>query len=230
MLHKSYISTVEIYSEEWHKFRKGRLTSSSISPLMSAKPLTEGAMSYIYQKAGEFVTGRTGAEEAAPIENENTVHGILCEEEALRIFAQTKGIKFLVTQKLISPPGSRFSSTPDGLWIIDSSVYEEDCYNVATVEVKCPLQFHTFLPLFACNTPAEVKKEDVKYYWQVVDQMSVCCASVGYFVVYHPYFQAGKNMKIVEFKKTDLWEDFKKLEQRKKEAVLKMMELIAQFV
>ena len=229
MLHKSCISNIEIYSPEWNAVRLGRLTSSRISVLMGEKALSIGAMSYIHQKAGEFITGQTLAEDEGPIEDENTVWGLQTEPEALNRFGVAKKIKYLVTQKVIFQPGGRTSSTPDALWIIDSSVLKEDCYNVATVEVKCPRKYHRFFPLYAIKTPAELKKSYSGYFWQVIDQMSTCSAAIGYFVCYHPLFPAGKNMNIIEFRKIDLWDEFALLEKRKEQAVQKLLEIVNSF-
>jgi hypothetical protein len=218
MLHKSFISDIKIYTDEWQAIRLGRLTSSRIHVLMADKSLTEGAMSYIYQKAGEAITGQTTEEDTDVVEDENTAWGVLNEPEALQKFGIYMGIKYLITQKIIFDPRGRTSSTPDAIWVIDSSVLQEDCYNVATVEVKCPRKYHRFFPLFACNTPADLKAKYRPHFWQVIDQMSVCGAAIGYFVVYNPTFPAHKNMKVIEFQKVNLWDDFKKLEQRKREA------------
>jgi hypothetical protein len=219
MLHKSFISNIKIYSDEWHMIRSGRLTSSRIHVLMGEKALSQGAMSYIYQKAGEAITGHNTEGPDDEVEDENTAWGVQYEPEALNKFGLTMGLKYLVVQKVIFDPAGRSSSTPDGIWIIDSSVTQEDSYNVATIEVKCPRKYPRFFPLFSVNTPQELKVKNPAYFWQVIDQMSTCGAAVGYFVVYNPMFPAHKNLKIVEFKKIDLWEDFKKLEQRKKEAI-----------
>jgi len=206
--------------------RLGRLTSSKIHVLMGEKSLTQGAMSYIYQKAGEFITGQTTEEDTDVVEDENTAWGIMYEPEALNKFGVSMGIKYLITQKCIFDPNGRTSSTPDAIWILSSAVTQEDSYNVATVEVKCPRKYHRFFPLFSCSTPEELKAKYAPYFWQVIDQMSTCGAAIGYFVVYNPTFPAHKNMKVVEFQKIALWDDFKKLEQRKKEALHKLEEII----
>lgn len=226
MLHKSFISDIKIYSPEWNAVRSGRLTSSRIHVLLAEKNLTVGAMSYLYQKAGESITGHNTEDDDDIIEDENTAWGIMNEPLALNKFGLSRGIKYLVTQKVIYDPSGRTSSTPDALWIIDSSVFKEDCYNVATVEVKCPRKYPRFFPLFACNTPADLKLKNSSYYWQVIDQMSTCQAALGYFVVFNPTFPAHKNLKVIEFRKIDIWEDFRKLEQRKKEAVQILGEII----
>jgi hypothetical protein len=223
MLHKDHISKIQIYSEEWHQFRKGKFTSSRINCLMTDKEFAEGAMTYIYHKVGETITGHTTSEDDQ-IEDENTVWGIKYEPEAIAKFGNKLGIKFLATQKMITNPEGQFSSTPDAIWIrgISQNEYE---YNVRTVEVKCPRKYHKFIPFYMAKTPADIKKLSKVYYWQVVDQMHNCFSSVGYFVVYHPLFPEGSNMNIIEFKKMDLWEDFKLLEQRKKSAVAKFNEI-----
>ena len=229
MLHKSHISNIKIYSDEWRLFRAGKFTSSKIVELMAEKELSKGALTYIDQKVGEYIAGQPGEDENEIIEDEYTVWGGLYEPEALKVFANRMKIKYLVVQKLIHEPGSRFSSTPDGIHIINSSLIKEDCYNVATVEVKCPKKYPRFLELYRCKTPLDLKKVEKKYFCQVIDQMDNCHASVGYFACYHPLFPAEKNMNIIEFKKIDLWEDFAKLQQRKASALEKFNEILAEF-
>lgn len=231
MLHKSWISNIQIYTEQWDEIRRGRFTSSRIIAILSEKKeLGEGAMTYIYQKAGEKVTGRTLADENEEIiEDENTAWGLENEVAALNLFGVVMKIKYLVVQKIIFDPNGNESSTPDALWIVDSSVIKEDCYNVATVEVKCPRKYHKFFPLYDCDTPEKLRKHEKKYYFQVLDQMLVCGASIGYFVCYHPLFPPGKNIRIIKFNKLELWDDFRFLEHRKKLALEKYREIIQDF-
>lgn len=230
MLHKSWISDIQIYTEKWDEIRKGKFTSSRIHAIMGDKPLLPGAMTYIYQKAGEFVTKQTLADDSdVIIEDENTAWGLQYEPEALNFFGLIKNLKYLITQKIIFDPNGHASSTPDALWVMDTSVFKEDCYNVATVEVKCPRKYHKFFPLFECQTPEDLKKFNKNYFWQVVDQMTICQAAIGYFVCYHPLFPVPNNIRIIEFKKIDLWKDFILLEQRKTQAIEKMKELILRF-
>ena len=68
MLHKSAITNIEIYSPEWDKFRIGKFTSSKIVALMPEKGIGSGGMTYIYQKASEFLIGQTLAEDEAIVE------------------------------------------------------------------------------------------------------------------------------------------------------------------
>lgn len=229
MLHKNHISNISIYSDEWHQFRLGKLTSSRMSVIIGENEFSQGAMTYIYQKVGEEITGQSTADFDEQIEDENTTWGLQYENEALSKIKEIKKIDFLATQKLISNPDGRFSSTPDAIWI-HSLCKNQDEYNVSTVEVKCPRKYHKFIPLYNCKTPAQLKSFNKNYYWQVLDQMDNCGSAVGYFGCYHPLFPQGKNIQIIEFKKIELWDDFKLLAQRKKSAVAKFEELRFEFM
>lgn len=230
MLHKSWISDIEIYSDRWNQERLGKFTSSKNHCLFTKKPLTADGVSYIHQKVGELLTGQSNCGEDDKIENEHTAWGVINEPLALREFAAVKGINYLVVGKMIHQPGSRFSSTPDALWVISSSITKEDHYNVASVEVKCPHKFNTFIPLYRCKTPADLKSENSNYYWQVLDQMDNCMASIGYFAVHHPLFPVGNNLRIIEFKQIDLWDDFAFLQQRKAQALEVFNQTVAEFL
>lgn len=230
MLHKSHISNIGIYTPEWDAARLGRFTSSKIHNLMAKNSYGEGFMSYVRQKASELITGRNIATEDDVLEDENTVWGLEQEPSALNVFGVMKGLKYLVVQKMIAAPGGRCSSTPDGLWIISSSVMKEDCYNVATVEVKCPRKYPRFLELYDCKTAQDVKKENKAHFWQVVDQMDNCNAALGYYVIYHPLFPPQKNIRIIEFNKINLWDDFILLQERKRMAIEKFSEIVSEFM
>ncbi len=229
MLHKNHISNIEIYSDAWHQFRIGKFTSSRMSVLIGDNEFSQGAMTYIYQKVGEELTGQTTAEMDDQIEDENTIWGLQYEPECLRRFQEIKKIEFLATQKLISNPDKRFSSTPDAIWVHNICLNQEE-YNVSTAEVKCPRKYHKFIPLYNCKTPAQLKAFNKNYYWQVLDQMDNCGSALGYFICFHPLFPEGKNIRVTEFRKIDLWDDFKLLAQRKKTAVAKFEELRFEFM
>lgn len=223
MLHIDHISNVQIYSEEWQLTRRGKFTSSRMFALMGEKSFTDGAMTYIYHKVGEDLTGHTTAEDEQ-FEDENTAWGNTYEPEALRLFQSIKKVQYLASQKLIHNPNKRYSSTPDAIWIHGVCQNQLE-YNVSTLEVKCPRKFHRFIPFQRAKTPADIKKLSKMFYWQTIDQMSNCGSAVGYFMVYHPQFPPAANHKIIEFRKMDLWDDFKLLATRKEEATRKFEEI-----
>lgn len=228
MLHVDHISNVQLYSDEWQLTRRGKFTSSRIFTLMGEKPFTDGAMTYIYHKVGEELTGHITAEDEQ-FEDENTAWGNTYEPEALRLFQNVKKVEYLASQKLIHNPNKRYSSTPDAIWIHGVCLNQVE-YNVSTLEVKCPRKFHKFIPLHRCKTPAELKKLSRMFYWQTMDQMLNCGSAVGYFMAYHPQFPPAANHRIIEFRKMELWDDFKLLTDRKEGACRKFDEVKAEML
>lgn len=224
MLKKSHITNIEIYSPEWHQHRIGRLTSSLIFNIMGEEGIGKGGMTYLTNKAGEIITGKSNEREFAF--DEDLEHGKLYEPEATEAFGKALGVKFLVTQKLIAEPEGRCSSTPDAIIVHGECLIDASEYSVSSAEGKCPRTYHGFIPLFLCETPADLYKISKKYYWQTIDQMHQCGAAVGYFFVYHPEFPPGSNLNVIVFKKMDLWEHFKLLSQRKKQAIQILDDLV----
>lgn len=196
MLDKENISKIKPMSEEWLVARRGKLTSSENHLLTSDKFLTTGCLSYLYRKVGELLTNVTSAGELC---NEQVIHGLMYEAEAIRKFAQVYGFKYVICQQLIALPGTKFGSTPDGIVVLNESLNEQ-MYNVRTVEVKCPFTYANFIGLALCKTPQDLKRENKEYYWQVLDQMDNCDCMHGYFIAYHPDFKAG-NFHVIEFRK-----------------------------
>ena len=220
MLNKSWITNIEVHSEEWYEGRLARFTASEFYRFMGEKPFTIGAISYIYDKVGEEATGMPQRDD---IKSEATNWGLENENANLQRFMQERGVKFLVTQKLIAEPKSRFGCTPDALITVREST-DKTAYEVETVEAKCNITYNKFIKLALCETPADVKKAEPIYYHQVLFQMDMCGALKGYLSLFHPLFRFG-GFKVIEFKKVELYEDFKLLTQRKKMAEEKYIEV-----
>lgn len=214
MLKKSHITNIEIYSPEWHKHRLGKATSSKMAAITAEDGFGKAATSYIYQKVGEVLTGQSNEKEIDF--DEDLDWGKHYEPEAIQAFGNAMGIEFLVTQKLISDPSGQFASTPDAIWVKNECILDDSEYNVSTAEGKCPRTYHRFIQFYLCKTPMDLYKVDKTYFWQTIDQMHQCGASVGYFFVYHPYFPEGSNLNIITFKQMELWDQFKLLADRKK--------------
>lgn len=228
MLKKSHITNVSIFSEDWQLLRRGKFTSSRIHCLMGEKGISDGGLTYIDQKLGEEMTGHCVSDDDE-LEDENTTWGNTHEPDALKRFHLENKVDFLVTQKMIHASNTRFSSTPDAIWVHGEASNQEE-YNVSTLEVKCPRKFHRFNKLYRCKTPSDLFKVSRIYYWQVLDQMDNCDSAVGYFGVYHPLYPVNCNWRQIQFKKIDLWDDFKKLRQRKSEAEQKLIEFKLHFL
>jgi hypothetical protein len=220
MLLKSRISNVSIHTDEWFANRLAKFTASDIHALMGEKPYQKEFMSYVYKKAGEELTGIAATDE---IDNIYTKWGLLHENEAIRKFGEKMGLSFVVTQKLITAPDSRFGCTPDFL-VVHAESADKTAYNVSTGEVKCPLTYNAFIGLCMCQTPEDVYKESRPYFWQVVCQMHLCDALKGYFIAYHPDFRVG-NLHVVEFRKVQMIPYFKLLAERLNMAEEKFIEI-----
>lgn len=219
MLKIEHISKIEIHTPEWRQARLAKFTSSMIHTIMGDKFLTKECVAYLYERVGEEITGlpcKTEVDVAA------TNWGLLHEGDALRKFAQFMEIEFLVTQCLVTEPGSRFGSTPDGLWVKQKY---GDAYDVETVEVKCYPSYPHYIECVLCDTPQELKKVDRKLYYQVLDQMLNCDCMKGYAVLYNPEFKNAGGFKTIQFRKLDLMEDFKELKTRKTLAEQKFNEI-----
>lgn len=218
MLKVEHISQIPIHSEEWKIARLAKFTSSMMFNLMGDKMLTDRGVAYLYEKVGEEMTGIPAKYE---VDTPETRHGLLYENEAIRKFGQIMGVEFLVTQKLITAPGTRFGSTPDALWV---KAKYGDQYDVETAEIKCYPSYAHFIECVLCDTPAQLKAVDKKLYFQVLDQMDNCDCLRGYAVLYHPDFKAG-GFKIIPFRKLEMKDEFKFLKERKKLAEEKFNEI-----
>lgn len=213
MLLKSQITNVVMHSDDWFSGRLAKFTSSEWHFLMGEKGIPDAGMNYIYRKVGEELTGLPCRKE---ITTDDTEHGQMYEPEGLKAFGVHMGVEFLVTQKLIKKLDSREGSSPDAIWVRSESA-DANGYNVFTGEIKCPTSYDKYIHLWNCKTPADLKKVNKAYYWQVMHQMRVCDALRGYFIVYQPFFRMGK-LNVIEFKKTELIEDFKMMNIRAQQA------------
>ena len=207
MLNKLHISKIEMHSDDWFQARLARFTASEIYSLMGDKK--PYGLPYIYRKVGEELSGLPARDE---IDVEATRHGLIHETEALKAFGDTRGVEFVAVQKFIGEPDSRFSASPDGL-IVHAESEDKLSYNVSPVEVKCPSNYANHVAMSLCNSPEELKKVNKNYYWQLIMQMYVCDSLFGYFVSYQPYFKSG-GLKVIEFRKALLREEFKLMKER----------------
>lgn len=218
MLNKDSISGIVMHSDAWFQNRLGKFTSSMIHTLMGKTPFTEGAMTYIMERVGEELSGEPAKKE---VDTDATRWGLLYENEAIKKFGLEMGLDFLIVQKLIIVPETRFSSTPDFLLVRKDY---GNSYDVSSGEVKCFPSYGHHIECALCDTPEKLKKADSKVYWQIIDQMDNCDCLTGYGVFYHPFMRAG-GFKVIEFKKINLLQDFKLLKERKNLAVSKFNEI-----
>lgn len=213
MLLKSKITNIEMLSDAWKQNRLTLFTSSKWHLLMGEKGLGIQGMSYIRSKVAEALTGMSSEQE---FETEWTIHGNMYENEGIQKVMALKGWEFVIIQKLIHEKGSKTSSTPD--FIVPTAESEDKtAYAVETGEIKC-FQGDSHIKCAVCSTPEELKEVNKQVYWQVIHQMKECDSLKGYAVFYNPYFKQG-GLRIIEFRKVNLINDFKLLVERERLAL-----------
>lgn len=207
------ISLDPLLNEKYDAAKLGKFTSSEFHYLMAEKGLGSAGKNYIYRKVGEYMTGMKCR---ADISTAATEHGLNYEREGLVKFGEKMGLQSLLVQRLILDD-ERCGGTPDGLIVLNESI-DQLSYTVQSCEIKCPLSFDGYIRLWKCKKPEDLKKEERAYYYQVLHQMYICDALVGFFICYHPFFKSGQ-MNIIEFRKINLIPEFKLINDRKNEAI-----------
>ncbi len=214
---KSKITDIPMYAGENYfdgflLSRLGKFTASKIYTCMRPKGLGDGGLTYIRSRIGEDLTGVSSEK---PVTTDAMMWGLKYEREALQRFGELKKLDYLIVQKVVCEPGSKFGCTPDGIWI-----YQEnpDGINITvrTVETKC-YQMDNHIACAICSTPEEIRQTDFEAYMQVIMQMDECKALVGYLVYYNPLFKQG-GFRVIEFNalKGIVAEDLILLTKRKK--------------
>lgn len=206
------------YAQMWKHERLARFTSSNIWKLMiGEKKFGDQGMGYIRSRVFEKLSGVSSEQEFS---NYSTIHGLVEEIHGLRLFVKEQQIleKMFHVQKLIYGEEIAYSTTPDGVWL-KSYVPEKDAYNASTVEIKC-LQAEKHIQMMECDSPADVKAAEKKFYYQVLDQMIVSGCPDGYLVFFHPSITGKGGYKSIQFKQSDLWEEVKEVKAKKKLALI----------
>jgi hypothetical protein len=193
-------------TEEQLKLRFGKFTGSSIYRLipegkraMSAEELAEekrnkgkrktidipfgdGAMTYIYEKVTEYLTGER--KEFKP--SIEMLRGIELEPEAKRYLEASKGIKIIEKDT---------ESDDSTAWSIDGWVDEFD----TGIEVYCPNSDNHLLYLL--GNQVDIKKNYPAKYWQMTFYAGKCNRDNWKFISYDPRFKKNENrMVMINFK------------------------------
>lgn len=180
---------------EWEEQRKGRPTSSSLSPIMMGKRVgdTKGCMTYIYEKAAEKL-GISKKRFSTPA----TRWGNANELKAIWRFEYDKDliVEDIGEEQLFWAIDGCFGGTPDG------RIIPNDFHSLpGVIEVKCP-DTKMFLQYYHLKTPKDVYRVSKDYYYQVYANMILTGAEVGYFLVYDPRIpNSEKHLHVIEFPK-----------------------------
>lgn len=164
MWDKTIEHIVEQGSEEWHKIREGKFTSSKINKLMGIKGLGEIGKNYSFELACELFQGRNVNDSFLSYDMQN---GIDTEPFAFDQFQLNKDFEFLEARKCgFFELNKDTGSSPDG--IISNG------YNL---EIKCPKPNKLFRLVY----DGVIDKE---YIDQVQHQMLCTGAENSYFFNY----------------------------------------------
>jgi hypothetical protein len=225
-------------SEDWENIRAGRFTASEIYKLMecgyrpmtpaelSARPkkgpgsrttrvpdmsaLSDGALTYIYQKVAETLTGRPKPSAYAyPL-----VYGKEMEPEAVEYFQEATGL--ICEEVGFQTWSDHAGGSPDRL-IGDKE----------GLEIKCPYDSTNQIHYLMLNDRFDLKNNHPNFYWQCVSNMLFTDRERWHFVTYDPRMQLEKHkMKHLQITYREVQEDINLLSAAIEGAITKKLEII----
>lgn len=190
-------------TDDWHLSRIGRFTSSEIHRLMKdvsremtdqelSDPgktknkttvvdlslLSDGAMTYVYEKVAEDLTGLPAK---AEVDSDATRWGKEWEPEARKMYERVFKVQVQEVGNIIID--KRTSGSPDGLIGDDGGV-----------EYKCPYIMSNHVKNLLIPNADDLKKEHPEWYWQIQDLLFITKRKWWDWVSFHPYFEGAKKM------------------------------------
>lgn len=170
---------------EWHHQRLGRFTASEIHKLMGERGgiTTETAQTYIREKVAEQLSGWWDEVTSKEME-----WGKQLEPDAREYYELAFGVKTGRADFIVADWCDDAGCTPDGLIMGQSK----------GIEIKCPWNPANHVSHMMIKTPADFKKTNKKYYWQVQMCMAVMGFDVWDFISYDPRFTGKHRMYVVE--------------------------------
>lgn len=200
-LHES--TSVIQRSEQWHKVRLGRFTSSEIWKIcefgkrdmtdeeLAQRPkgsrvtkiedhtiLTTNGNNYILDKVAEILTG----EQKQSVYSFPIQWGIEHEEIALNHFSEKMNVK--IETFGFQQFGNHCGGSPDGLFFLDDEKHG--------VEIKCPFSSSKQIQYLRMKSVSDLKDYYPEYYWQCVSLMLFFDIKTWHFVTYDPRMKSEK--------------------------------------
>lgn len=188
-----YYSDIEQNTTEWFLLKIGKFSASEFHKLCGVKGLTQGSLTYIEKKLGEFLSGTYDE-----VDSKSMAWGREHEPVAAKLYADALGVNLLQIGGITN---SRFQNTV----ISPDRISEVNFLNpeIFGVEIKCPMNLGNhacYVPLLDPKTKdkgALLKKINSDYYWQVQGSMLVSDIKKWHFVSYNPYFTAKKDLRLI---------------------------------
>lgn len=182
-------------SSTFTESRLGRFTASEIHKLMKSgkkkdEYFADGAMTYIYEKIAEAITGQPKAQ----VKSMATEWGLQMETDAIKWFEIITGKKvqhFGANEYKFYEFNNNSGCSPDGLVIGEN----------ANVQAKCPFNSANHINYLTIrdNAAEWLKKNEYEYYAQCQFEMMCCKTDKCYFISYDDRtVEPEHRMKIIE--------------------------------
>lgn len=229
-------------SDQWRKDRIGKFTASEFHRLMAEakRPMTEseledykkanpkgtakliadptllsdGAMTYVLEVAGEILTQMSADSDYQGIAME---WGIYNEPAAAKLYAKVKGVECKEVGSM--QMNDYVSGSPDRLVPSKNG----------GIEIKCPFSNHKHLENLMLANWQELKECHKDYYFQSIGGILLAKADWWDFVSYSPNFGGSAKLGIVHIPFEEVQDDVRLLAIKLKVAEKKVIEIVNKF-
>lgn len=174
-------SDMDQRTDSWHDVRLGRFTASEISKLVSKKgQFTQTAMTYIFEKAAEVITGERKVE----VSSRATEWGVEFEPVARKEFEEANGLTVQLTG--FHPYGDHAGGSPDGL-VLNSHI----------IEIKCPYVTANHLKYCMMKQSMDLLDIAPEYFYQMQANMLFTGRDHGYFISFDPRIKGAGRLFVL---------------------------------
>ena len=150
--------------------------------------LSDGAMTYIYEKIAEELTGLPAKND---MRSDATDWGNEWEGEARKMYERVFKVKIEQVGNIVLSP--RISGSPDGL-----------IGDAGGIEIKCPYIMSNHVQNLLISNAIDLKEIHPKWYWQIQDLLYITNRKWWDWLSFHPYFEGAKKMHVVRIYRNPL--------------------------
>lgn len=244
-INKEELEYISQMSEQWRLDRIGRFTASEFHRLMAdaKRPMTEdelasrppkslsktivdptllsdGAITYIEEVAGEILTGESADSDYTSKDME---HGILYEPTARKLYERVMEVKVNQVGSISYRPLEGYvSGSPDGVITMGNQT-------VGGIEIKCPAKNAIHFANLKLENVWQFKDKHKDYYFQCLGGMLLTGAKYWDFVSYNPFFPFRLQLHTVRINSNEVIDDIRLLAIKLKAAVTELKRSIEQF-
>lgn len=192
------ILDIEQRSPEWYAYKLGNFSPSEYHKLLTdpkskadkdAGNLSEGALTYVHEKASEIITGLPARDD---FENKYVAWGREWEPVAKKYYEKV----FKCSVELVGGiSNGDDSGSPDGLTgTIDDA---------GGIEIKCPYKLANHLKYLLLQSANDLKSKHKEYYWQCVGYMYLSGRKWWDFVAFHPSYPGALKLQVLKIHRNE---------------------------